>query len=115
MEEYEVLALGFSHKEIDAVEKHFFCSLTLENWEEIQLFENKEALFQYLYTDTEEIEEAIANIVEEISNITAKDLSESETVLDFLIEQDNNLELPSGRWAVFNQELIRKNQLSQID
>lgn len=115
MEEYEVLALGFSRKEIDTIENHFFCSLTLENWEEIQLFENKEALFKYLYTDNEEIEKAIANIVEEISSITAKNLSESETVLDFLIEQDDNLELPSGRWVVFNQELIRKDQLSQID
>lgn len=115
MFDFDIKSLGFTEEDIDTIEAKIFCSLSLEDWESMLLFENDEAIFKYLFIDDEDKESLIDTLLE-MGKISVKDLDDGQSLMEYMIEADENrFKLPDGKWVIFTDELIRKDTLAQID
>ncbi|MCU5755714.1 hypothetical protein OCD05_05520 [Bacillus cereus] len=51
----------------------------------------------------------------EMSSINGSDLEDNQSVLEYQVEGNKTIfRLSNGRWAVFSDELIHKDELQQI-
>ncbi|HFK1537616.1 TPA: hypothetical protein ACGXMY_005672 [Bacillus cereus] len=110
---FDLELLGFTEDDIIEIEGNFDFTLELEDWESIALFENDEEFLRYL-SDDKDRESLIVTLLE-MSAITGSILEDNQSVLEYQLENDKNFfRLPKGRWAVFSEELIHKNDLQEI-
>jgi len=115
MFDFDIEALGFTEVDIEAIGNHFSCSsLSYEDWESMELFENDEVIFEYLFIDNQE-KESIINTLLEMGKISVEDLDEGQSLMEYMIEDDEYFKLPNGRWVRFTDELLRKDKMAQID
>lgn len=113
--DFEIKSLGFTEEDIEAIEGHFFCNISFEDWESMQLFENEEAIFKYLFIEDED-KESIIDTLLEMGKISMKDLKDGQSLMEYMIgDNDNIFKLPDGKWVIFSDELLRRDTLAQID
>ncbi len=111
----EIKNLGFTTKDTDEILRRFSCRLGLEDWESMKLYENDEAIFKYLFIEGED-KESIAESFLEISRINVSDLDEGQSLMEYMIEEDESrLKLSDGKWVVFPEDLLRKDIIAQMD
>lgn len=114
MFDFDIKSLGFTEVEIKAIEEHFFCDLSDEDWESMQLFENEEDLFKYLFIEDEN-KVSIIDTLLEMGKISVKDLKDVQSLMEYMISNDEDtLKLPSGKWVRFSDDLLRRDKLAQI-
>lgn len=112
MLDFDLELLGFTEDDIADIQRNFEYRLELEDWESIALFENDEELLLYLVKghDTESL---IVTLLE-MSAVNGSDLEDNQSVLEYQVEGTKTIfRLPNGRWAVFSDELIHKDELQQ--
>ncbi|WP_212934900.1 hypothetical protein [Bacillus hominis] len=114
--DFEIMDLGFTEEDIAEISNHFECNLTIVDWEDIMLFENDEAIFKHLFIE-DQTNEAIIETLLEMGEVSAEDLADGQTVMDYMIDNGDEIifKLPNGRWAIFTYELLRKEALQQMD
>lgn len=108
-------SLGFTKEDIEVICKRLTCRLDLEDWESMQLYENDEALFRYLFIEDED-KESMTWLLLDIAGISAKDLKNSKSVMEYMIADGgySRLKLPSGRWVTFSEELLWKDKYEDM-
>lgn len=113
--DFDIEALGFTKKDIEAIGNQFLYSLELEDWESMLLFENEEAIFKYLFIDDEDKESLIDTLLE-MGNISVEDIEDGQSLMEYMIEDgEYRFKLPDGKWVIFTDELLHKEILAQID
>lgn len=117
----EIMTLGFTEKEVEEIENQFLCRISMDDWELMETFESSESLFKSVYIDADaDDKELLLETVQDLFGIIKESSRESKdalALLDAKIENEieNSYKLSSGKWVVFPDELMRKEQLAQID
>lgn len=112
MLDFDLELLGFTEDDIVEIEGNFEYTLKLEDWESIALFENDEEFLRYLAEDKDR--ESLIVTLLEMSMIKGIDLEDDLSVLEYQVKGNKDIfRLPNGRWAVFSDELIHKDELQQ--
>jgi hypothetical protein len=115
MFDFDIKSLGFSEEDINKIQSQFLCSISLEDWESMMLFENEEAIFKYLFIDNEDKESLIDTLLE-MGKISVEDLDDGQSLMEYMIEDDDRcFKLPVGKWVKFTDDLLHKDKLAQID
>lgn len=115
MLDFDVKDLGFTEDDIADIKGNFEYTLNLEDWESITLLENDEELLRYLFIIDQDRDSLIDTILE-LSKVNESDLGEKQSVLEYMVDGNNTIfKLSNGRWAVFQYELIHKDELQQMD
>lgn len=115
MFDFDIESLGFTKEDIEAIKKHFLCSISLEDWESMLLFENAKEIFKYLFIEDED-KESITETLLEMARISVEDLEDGQSLMEYMIEDgEYRFKLPSGRCVIFTDELLQKEKLAQID
>ncbi|WP_223261381.1 hypothetical protein [Bacillus wiedmannii] len=113
MLEFDLGLLGFTEDDIAEIQGNFEYTLELEDWESIALFESDEEFLLYLVKDQDK--ESLIVTLLEMSAINGSNLEVNQSVLEYQVEGTKTIfRLPNGRWAVFSEELIYKDELQQI-
>lgn len=113
MLEFDLGLLGFTEDDIAEIQGNFEYTLELEDWESIALFESDEEFLLYLVKDQDK--ESLIVTLLEMSTIKGSYLEDDQSVLEYQVEGTKTIfKLPNGRWAVFSEELIHKDELQQI-
>ncbi|PHE75228.1 hypothetical protein COF47_17670 [Bacillus wiedmannii] len=113
MLEFDLGLLGFTEDDIAEIQGNFEYTLELEDWESIALFESDEEFLLYLVKDQDK--ESLIVTLLEMSAINGSNLEANQSVLEYQVEGTKTIfKLPNGRWAVFSEELIHKDELQQI-
>ena len=113
--EFQVKVLGFTQADMEALWKHFSCDIDVEDLQSMQSFENTKEMFKYLFVD-DESQENIIDTSLRMGEVTNKDLGEGESAMEYMLGfQDHVYKLPSGRWVMFHEDLLRKDMLAQMD
>ncbi|MHA4279798.1 hypothetical protein ACX16R_28290 [Bacillus cereus] len=116
LKELEIMNLGFTEDDIAVISNQFECDITILDWEDIMLFENDEAIFKYRFIDDQD-KEAIIETLLEMGRVSAEDLEDGETLMGYMVDDGDEtvFKLSNGRWAVVTYELLRKDELQQMD
>lgn len=115
LDEREREALGFTEEDIEAIWLHFTCRPDLEDWKSMRLFENDDAIFKYLFIEDED-KESITETLLEMARMPVDDLKDGKSLMEYMIEDgESRYKLPSGKWVIFTDELLRKDVMAQID
>ncbi|MED4013279.1 hypothetical protein P4606_21635 [Priestia aryabhattai] len=111
----EIKSLGFTKEDIEVICKRLTCRLDLEDWESMELFENDEALFKYMFIEDETKESLTASLLD-MAKIPIKDLKNSKSLMEYMIADDGYsiLKLPSGRWVTFSENLLWKDKYEDM-
>lgn len=113
--EFQIKVLGLTEADMEALWKHFTCDISLEDLQSMQSFKNTEEMFKYLFVDDENKEEMIDTLLR-MGKVSREDLEEGESVMEHMLGfQDHVFKLPSGRWIMFDDDLLRKDMLAQMD
>lgn len=113
MLDFDIELLGFTEDDIAEIKGNFEYTLKLEDWESIILFENNEEFIRYLVNDQDR--ESLIVTLLEMSAVNGSKLGGNQSVLEYQVEGNKTMfKLPNGRWAVFPDELIHKDELQQI-
>ncbi|PGC22778.1 hypothetical protein COM23_21000 [Bacillus wiedmannii] len=113
MLDFDLELLGFTEDDIAEIQGNFEYRLELEDWESIALFENDAEFLLYLVKDHDK--ESLIVTLLEMSAVNGSNLEDNQSVLEYQVEGNKTIfKLSNGRWAVFSEELIHKDELQQI-
>ncbi|MGE1044092.1 hypothetical protein ACQGRZ_28650 [Bacillus wiedmannii] len=112
--EIELKEKGFTEDDIAVISNHFECDVNILDWEEIMLFENDEAIFNYYFIDDQD-KEAILETLLKMGRVTPEDLEDGQTVMGYMVDDGDEaiFKLSNGRWAVVSQDLLDKEARQQ--
>lgn len=82
-------------------EQAFPYNSDLKNQETFIIFETKYALFDFLYQKQQSDRQVLLDLLQKLDDMSIDYCNPGESILDYLLNIDYTIALPSGRWIYY--------------